>query len=198
MGGHSRTDGQHHWRYAMSLIILYFYIGMYACWCVDGRRSDKWIGRVNQLTNHLFAEGQNRWGADLASLNMQRGRDHGLPSYNAYRGYCGLPRARHWDDLAGVFTNDTLQRYVKIYATPDDIDLWSAGISERPSPGSMVGPVFGCIMGEAFRNLRYGDRFWYENGGWPSSFTLGNSIFSRPSLSSSTNPVTDSSYNDRH
>ena len=87
--------------------------------------------------------------------------------------YCGLSRAYHWNDLAGSFTNDTLQRYIHTYATPDDIDLWSAGISERPTPGSMVGPVFGCIMGETFKNLRYGDRFWYENGGWPSSFTLG-------------------------
>ena len=126
-----------------------------------------------QLTNHLFAEGSNPWGADLASLNLQRGRDNGVPSYNAFRAYCGLPRARHWDDLAGVFTNDTLQRYAQTYASVNDIDLWSAGISERPMPGSMVGPVFACIMGETFRNLRYGDRFWYENGGWPSSFTLG-------------------------
>ncbi len=23
-----------------------------------------------------------------------------------------------------------------------------------------------------FHNFRHGDRFWYENGGWPSSFTL--------------------------
>ncbi|KAK4036552.1 hypothetical protein OUZ56_028603 [Daphnia magna] len=125
---------------------------------------------TEELTNHLFQEGQNRWGADLASLNMQRGRDHGVPSYNAYRRYCGLSPARHWHDLADVFTNDTLRRYTTTYDTPDDIDLWTAGISERPSPGSMVGPVFGCIIGESFRNLRYGDRFWYENGGWPSSF----------------------------
>lgn len=107
---------------------------------------------------------------------MQRGRDHGVPSYNAYRRYCGLSPARHWHDLADVFTNDTLRRYITTYDTPDDIDLWTAGISERPSPGSMVGPVFGCIIGESFRNLRYGDRFWYENGGWPSSFKQGTII----------------------
>ncbi|EFX81607.1 hypothetical protein DAPPUDRAFT_317231 [Daphnia pulex] len=127
---------------------------------------------TEELTNHLFAEPLKSFGTDLAALNMQRGRDHGVPSYNAYRGFCGLRRARHWNDLAGSFTNETLQKYSKTYATPDDIDLWSAGISERPLPGSMVGPIFGCIMGETFKNLRYGDRFWYENGGLPNSFTL--------------------------
>ena len=128
---------------------------------------------TQELTNHLFQEQQNNWGSDLASLNMQRGRDNGVPGYNAFREFCGLPRARHWDDLRGAFTNDTLKRYSEIYQSPDDIDLWSAGISERPIPGSMVGPVFGCIMGETFKNLRHGDRFWYEHSGWPSTFTPG-------------------------
>ena len=131
--------------------------------------SDFWF----QLTNFMFPESKQNFGTDLASLNIQRGRDHGVPSYNIYREFCGLRRARHWDDLVGSFTNETLQKYARTYASPDDIDLWSAGISERPSSRSMVGPVFGCIIGETFKNLRYGDRFWYENGGLPNSFTLG-------------------------
>jgi peroxidase len=125
------------------------------------------------LTNHLFRDETSGFGTDLASLNIQRGRDHGVPSYNAYREFCGLRRARNWNDLAGSFNNETLQKYIQTYSTPDDIDLWSAGVSERPLPGSMVGPVFGCIMGETFKNLRLGDRFWFENAGQPSSFTQG-------------------------
>jgi hypothetical protein len=129
------------------------------------------------LTNHLFRDETSGFGSDLASLNIQRGRDHGVPSYNAYREFCGLRRARHWTDLAGSFTNETLHKYMQVYSTPDDMDLWSAGVSERPLPGSMVGPVFGCIMGETFKNLRLGDRFWFENAGQPSSFSQGkNSI----------------------
>ncbi len=128
----------------------------------------------SQLTNQLFPAAGSGFGQDLASRNIARGRDQGLPGYNAYRRFCGQAPVTNWNDLVNVFTNTkTLEAYRELYASVDDIDLWSAGISERHAPGSRVGQVFACIIGLTFQRLRKGDRFWYENGGQPSSFTQG-------------------------
>ena len=62
-----------------------------------------------------------------------------------------------------------------VYRHPDDIDLWSAGVSERVMEGAMIGPTFACIIANQFSLLRKGDRYWYENPGFPSSFTPGKS-----------------------
>jgi hypothetical protein len=127
---------------------------------------------TQEVTNHLFQEPGKKFGLDLISLNMQRGREHGIPAYNRYREFCGQAPLRNWEDLVGIFRNETVIAYSKVYASPEDIDLWSAGVSEIPNPGTLIGPTFACLFGNQFHNFRFGDRFWYENGGWPSSFTL--------------------------
>lgn len=111
------------------------------------------------------------FGLDLAAINIQRGRDHGVPAYTQWREPCGLSPVRDWNDLEKVVGIDTGRRIQQGYRTVDDVDLFVAGIAERPVIGGLVGPTFACIIAQQFSNLRKGDRFWYENSKFESSFT---------------------------
>jgi len=51
------------------------------------------------MTSKLYTRNGNDLGLDAISLDIERGRDHGLPGYNYYRKYCGLPVAKSFDDF---------------------------------------------------------------------------------------------------
>lgn len=110
---------------------------------------------------------------DLASLNIQRGRDHGLPPYVRWREPCSLSPIRTFDDLDKVMFQNAARKFRSLYASVEDIDLYSAGLAEKSVVGGLVGPTFACIIGQQFSNLRRGDRFWYENPESESNFTPG-------------------------
>ena len=108
---------------------------------------------------------------DLASLNIQRGRDHGIPSYVQFRTACALSPINNWQDLKTVMTPSTARKFENLYSSVDDIDLFPAGLSEKPVVGGLVGPTFACIIAQQFSNLRKGDRFWFENPNKENKFT---------------------------
>ncbi|XP_066966449.1 peroxidase-like [Macrobrachium rosenbergii] len=126
---------------------------------------------TNELTRHLFQTPGHHYGMDLAALNIQRGRDHGLPSYNIWREQCGLHRFTNWGELLQVMDDDTVGRLAAVYKHVDDIDLFPGGLAEKPVIRGLVGPTFACILGQQFLNLRRGDRFWFENGGFVSALS---------------------------
>lgn len=119
---------------------------------------------TKQITRSLFtARPPNGVGHDLTSINIQRGRDHGIATYNDFREWCGLHRARTFEDLASEIDSDFITEISHVYSDVNDIDLFAGGVSERPVKDGIVGPTFACIIASTFRNLRLGDRYWYEN-----------------------------------
>ena len=130
---------------------------------------------VDDVRNFLFgAPGSG--GLDLASLNIQRGRDHGLPSYNDMREALGLARATTFADISSDATVQT--NLAAVYATVDDVDLWVGGLAEDPltAEGSQLGETFRAILVIQFTRLRDGDRFWYERDLTPVEMSIVGGI----------------------
>ncbi len=114
---------------------------------------------IDDVRNFLFGP-PGAGGFDLAALNIQRGRDHGLPSYNDLRVALGLPAATAFTDVSSDATVQA--NLASAYATVDDIDAWVGGLSEDPDGASQLGELFTRILVLQFTRLRDGDRFWYE------------------------------------
>ena len=127
---------------------------------------------VEAVREQLIFEGPTFDGTvgDLTAINMQRGRDHGLPGYVKFREACGARPAKFFPDLLDTISQDQINRLKRVYANVDDIDLFAGGISEYPTEGSVLGFTFTCILTRQFKLLRAGDRFWYERD-QPTSFT---------------------------
>ena len=129
---------------------------------------------IDDVRNFLFVDTEPTGtgtpptrGFDLASLNIHRGRDHGLPSYNDMREALGLGRKKSFSDIT---KDPEVQRRLRdAYGTKDDgtdntddMDIWVAGLAEDRYGESMLGELFHTIVARQFEVLRDGDRFWYQ------------------------------------
>ena len=115
---------------------------------------------VDSLRNFLFGP-PGAGGLDLASLNIQRGRDHGLADYNSVREAYGLPRVTNF---AEITSDEEMQASLEsLYGSVDNIDLWVGLMAEDHVRGSSMGETAQAIIADQFERLRDGDRLWYQN-----------------------------------
>jgi peroxidase len=114
---------------------------------------------VDPVRNFLFGP-PGAGGFDLAALNIQRGRDHGLPRYNQVRMDYGLPP---YATFAQMNPDPVIQaKLAAAYASPNDIDIWVGALAEKHKPGMMISETTYTILKDQFERLRDGDRFWYQ------------------------------------
>lgn len=114
---------------------------------------------VEDVRSFLFGAPTSTTMLDLASLNIQRGRDHGIPDYNTVRVAYGLSRLASFSQIPTTSANKT--KLENLYDDIDSIDPWIGAIIETHMTGKAVGPLINAILTEQFTRLRDGDRFWY-------------------------------------
>lgn len=111
-------------------------------------KNDRFV--TKDVTDFLFANNGHP-GSDLIARNIQRGRDHGIPGYNDFRDYCGLPRACSWDQAPSEISSADWTLLSTLYDDPSDIDLFAAGMAETPHDGGIVGRTFNCLLSRQFK-----------------------------------------------
>ena len=115
---------------------------------------DEFLNSV--LTSKLFSKKPGELGGDLASLNIQRGRDHGLPSYRSWQRYCQRVFPGHNATFDDSSTEQLLRQLYGEQGFREGMDLWVGGGWRRrgyrglrwgpPTPVSWGSPSPGCEM----------------------------------------------------
>ena len=118
---------------------------------------------IDDVRNFLFGP-PGSGGLDLPSLNIQRGRDHGLPDYNSMRVAYGLaPKTSFLEtgDGYGITSDPELASQLQsVYGSLDNIDAWVGALCEDHWAGS-TGELIATGIRDQFTRLRDGDRFFY-------------------------------------
>jgi len=132
---------------------------------------------AEDLTSQLFKPKGKQLGMDLISFNIQRGRDHGLPSYVSMLYYLASnfllqTQPTSFDHLLPRTPLEVVSAMKSVYESVYDVDLYIGGVTEKPLPNAELGPTFAGIFALQFLNLKRTDRFFYtHNINKPTGFS---------------------------
>lgn len=118
---------------------------------------------IDGVRNNLFGP-PGSGGLDLAAINIQRGRELGIPDYaTVYNSLNPDAIIENFADLIPIFGADVVPLFEEAYDSVDQIDLWIGGLAEIAIEGALLGPTLGAIVSDQFARLRDYDRFFYED-----------------------------------
>ncbi|NRB62389.1 MAG: hypothetical protein HRU40_05050, partial [Saprospiraceae bacterium] len=116
---------------------------------------------VNDIRNFLFGPPGSP-GLDLASININRGRERGLPDLNSIRVGLGLEPYQLFRHINS--NNRITSNLFSLYKDINDVDAWVGMLSEdKQTANNLFGETITAFMALQFKNLRDGDRFFFEN-----------------------------------
>ena len=131
------------------------------------------------LREKLFNASSAKFGdpikEDLVARNIQRAREHGIPSYGHLRRACGM-KPLHNNERPDEINHEKWNAIMKVYHSAADIDPFTGGLAETSPNDGIVGPLFACIIGKQFQKLRDGDRYFFTHSRGPYSRGLGGNI----------------------
>eukprot|EP00854_Cymbomonas_tetramitiformis_P005431 gene5431-6586_t len=131
------------------------------------------------LGGHLFGPPGPK-GLDLVALNIQRGRDHGLPTFNKFREYYNIKTFRTFSESAhngshsfDTFLDPKIGYQKEVLLALNDIyngdarklDAWVGLLAEARLPGWEWGVTLTKLLADQFKRYRDGDRFFWTNSG---------------------------------
>lgn len=116
---------------------------------------------VDALRNFLFTNVPAVMGFDLIAMNLQRGRDHALPSYNELR---WMFRMRPLTSFRRLTTNRaTASALQTAYGSIDKVEAFLGLLAEDHVGGASMGRTMMRIWEKEFGRLRDGDWFYFRN-----------------------------------
>lgn len=117
---------------------------------------------VENLRSFLFTPMPPGPGLDLAALNIQRGRDHGLDDYNAFRQFFLGAAATSFNNITSDL--DLRNKLIDAYNNDlNDIDVWVGLLAENQLPNAAIGATLNAILSDQFSKLRDGDFYFFMN-----------------------------------
>lgn len=110
------------------------------------------------LRNMLFDKVPGEEGFDLVALNIQRGRDHALPTYNQIRQIFGLRKVKSFSQINPAISSKLSQAYDN---DVDKVEAWPGLLAEKKAGRAGFGPTMLRVWQAEFARLMDGDQFFY-------------------------------------